>query len=685
MSEPIEVCADSPQEISILLVEDNPCDARVVRECLSEGLSEGFLLDRTKTLGQALDHLRRFDYDVALVDLALPDSTGVATVDSILTDAPGLALVVLTGLTDENTALDCVRAGAQDYVVKGEHGPEILVRTVRFAIKRNQADEALRESEARYRRLFERNLAGVYQTDAEGHILDCNDAFVKILGARSRREILEQPAWDLYLDPDQAEGLTEALSRQGEIRNCVIDFRRVDGQPVRVQANLTRVDANGYGMFVQGTVFDVTEHRELEDRLYRSRKMEAIGRLAGGVAHDFNNILTSITGYTELSLLDTDPDNPVHDNLREIREASRRAALLTRQLQAFGRRPAVKAELLDINQLVASFEKLIATSVGEHIATELSLESGVGRIRADRGQIEIALVDLVMYAGEAMPGGGALIIETSKVTLDSDFVKAHPGASTGPHVRLSLRASRTGGKKGAIRCFVGPRLARSEAEECARLTGTHGIVRRSGGWLAVEREPGEGVTSRVFLPVCDEAAASPGARCRESGDAAADHARILLVEDDEALRMMGARVLKREGFEVKAASEPAEALEIVARDGASFDLLLADLVMPGMSGRDLAITLIAEQPDLKVLLVSGYPEDACLVQESGSARMAFMEKPFRPTELVNEVRAVLSKARAASTAGHSGLVARDVALRLGAAAGEAPVRVGISGTVTNSG
>lgn len=628
-----------PGIANVLLVEDNPGDARLVSECLRTRLGGCFVLDQAETLGSALTLLEGSDYDVALVDLGLPDSAGVETLEAVRLEAPLLPVIVLTGLNDERTALECIRAGAQDYVIKGQHDAEVLVRTMSFAIKRCQAERALRESEGRYRNLFERNLAGVYLTDQSGRILDCNDAFAKILGAAEKRDLFDTPAWDLYLDPDQAAALRGELDASRELKNHRLDLRRIDGQPVHVLANISWLNSDVGCPLVQGTIIDITEGQQLRDRLCRSYKLEAIGSLAGGVAHDFNNLLTSITGYTELSLEAVDAGSPVHGNLEEIRQAARRAALLTQQLLAFSRRQILNPRRLEVNDLVTSLERLISSALGDGIILTVRASEDAGEVVVDRGQLETALMNLALRAREAMPDGGELTIETSRVELGGDWVREHSGAAGGPHVMLALRDTGAGMDAEALKRVFEP-FSELELPNRSRLglAAAYGIIIQSGGYVDVESGPSGGSTFKIYLPVADVESVDEASETALATEVA--EKTILLVEDDDVLRRMSERVLLGQGYEVLTAGDPAEALNLAGES--DFDLLVSDVVMPGMSGLDLARSLTADRPELKVLLMSGYPSDICSQEDSLPSPIAFLGKPFKPSDLTREIRAVIA-------------------------------------------
>ncbi|HEY7513995.1 MAG TPA: ATP-binding protein, partial [Vicinamibacteria bacterium] len=406
------------------------------------------------------------------------------------------------------------------------------------------------------------------------------------------------------------------------------------------------------GMILLAT--DVTSRKQTEaalsrteEQLRQAAKMEAVGRVAGGVAHDFNNLLTAILGYAELALGRLGPEDSVRRHIDGIVRTATRASDLTRQLLAFSRKQVLSPRVINLNDVMAASEGLFRRLLGEDIRLVSRLGTALGATRVDRAQVEQILMNLVVNARDAMPEGGALVIETRNVQLDEEWASGHPGSSTGPHVMLSVNDSGVGMDAETQRHIFEPFFT---TKELGRGTGlglatVYGIVKQSGGYITVESTVGKGTTFRIFLPRVEEkppkaeavASASAPARGRET---------ILLVEDEDVVRELAREALQEGGYNVLEARHPGEALLVAERqrqDG--LDLLLTDVVMPHMSGPQLAERLREHQPDLRVLFMSGYTDDAALRHGVLRSEVFFLQKPFTPEVLARRVRETLDVKR----------------------------------------
>ncbi|HYL20544.1 MAG TPA: ATP-binding protein, partial [Gemmatimonadales bacterium] len=395
---------------------------------------------------------------------------------------------------------------------------------------------------------------------------------------------------------------------------------------------------------VRGVVInarDVTERRSLERQLLQAQKMEAVGRLAGGVAHDFNNVLTAILGYAGL-LLDGLPTlSPLRPDLEEIRKAADRAAGLTRQLLAFSRKQVLEMRALDLNELVADMDKLLRRLLGEDIDVVTNLDRTLGAVRADAAQLEQVVVNLAVNSRDAMPEGGTLMIETRNADLDDSYAGEHVPVRPGRYVMLAVSDTGTGMSAETMSHVFEPFFTTKEAGKGTGLglSTVYGIVKQSGGYVWCYSEPGHGTTFKVYLPRVDE----PIARLPIRAVAGPPHGSetVLVVEDEPGLRALTRRVLEKHGYTVLEA-RTADAASALVRDHAGpIHLLLADVVLPGASGRTLADELLARRADLKVLFMSGYTEDAIVHRGVLAANTAFIHKPFSAEALAAKVREVL--------------------------------------------
>jgi len=434
----------------------------------------------------------------------------------------------------------------------------------------------------------------------------------------------------------------ERLRREGSLVSYESQGRRKDGSSIWLIENVSLIRDEDGEEILLGTVFDMTERRRLEEQLLQSQKMEAVGRLAGGIAHDFNNLLTAIAGYSALLIEQLPENDPRRESAEEIREAGRRAAGLTQQLLAFSRRQVLEPRVLDLNAVIASMEKMLRRVIGEDVELTTALDSGLWRTLADPGQIEQAIVNLVVNARDAMPRGGRLTLETGNVTLDEQFASAYATVHPGPHVMLAVSDTGVGIEASLQARLFEPFFTTKERGKGTGLglSTTYGIVKQSGGSIWVYSEPGHGTTFKIYLPRCDEpldarAAPAPPAKPRPGSET------VLLVEDEPEVRRLVEKLLRMEGYAVLSAGSPAEALAAAKAVRHEIAILVTDVIMPGMNGQELARVLAADLPAMRVLYMSGYTDAAIAHQGILPPGTAFLSKPFTPDALARKIREVL--------------------------------------------
>ena len=623
--------------ITVLLVEDNPGDARLILELLGEVQAQAFDLERVDRLDRALTRLARTGVDVVLLDLGLPDSQGLDTFVRARRGAPNEPIVVISGLDDERVALEAVRSGAQDYLVKGRIEGQLLARVLRYAIERKRAEEALREREAYYRTILEHIGDAVFIAAPDSRYLDVNPRACELTGY-SREELLRLRISDTYAAEERAAAAA-LVSEVATGRPVVLErsLVRKDGTVLTVESNARRLPDGR----LLGAVRDITERKKLEDQLRQAQKLEAVGRLAGGVAHDFNNVLTAIFGYVDLVLEDVPAGSPPRQDLEEIRKAAERAAGLTRQLLAFSRQQVLQPVVLNVTDVVQDIDKMVRRLVGEDVAVRLNLASDVGNVRTDPGQLQQVIMNLVVNARDAMPTGGKLLIETDNADLTEQYAELHQPVTPGRYVMLAVSDTGTGMTAETRARIFEPFFT---TKEKGRGTGlglstVYGIVKQSGGYIWVYSEPGRGTTFKIYLPRVD-APAERVAAPREAGTLAGTES-TLLAEDDAMLRPLAKGLLEKLGYLVLEAENAEQALAIARAHSARIHLLVADVVMPGASGRELARRLAESRPDTKVLYVSGYTDDAIVQHGMLEPGLNFLQKPFTPAALARKVREVL--------------------------------------------
>ena len=527
-----------------------------------------------------------------------------------------------------------VRVSATTF--EGKSASQAILRDI-SGRKRMEAE--LRDSEERYRLLFERNLAGVFRSTVGGRMLECNRAFAQMMGYASPAEVLAQPAVAFHEDARAREVFLDQLRREGSLVNHEMRLRRKDGTVLWVIENVSVLRADDdRGEVILGTLFDMTERRKLEEQLLQSQKMEAIGRLAGGIAHDFNNILTAVSGYTELLIGQLAAGDPRRESAEEIRQAGERAAALTQQLLAFSRRQVLEPRVLDLNAVIANMERMLRRVIGEDIELTTSLSTGLWRTRADPAQIEQAILNLVVNARDAMPRGGQLTLETANVELDAKY----SGGAPGPHVMLAVSDNGVGmDPEQQARLFEPFYTTKDRGKGTGLgLSTTYGVVKQSGGSIWVYSERGQGTTFKIYLPrsehPLDEPAESPVLAAPLNGTETA-----LLVEDEPEVRGLVEKILRMYGYTVLSAASPAEAIALSKNRAATIDILVTDVIMPGMNGRELSRVLAASRPELRVLYMSGYTDAVIAQQGILEPGTAFVSKPFTPDVLARKVREVL--------------------------------------------
>jgi PAS domain S-box-containing protein len=478
---------------------------------------------------------------------------------------------------------------------------------------------------------------------AGARIAECNDAMARMYGYKEARELVGTALADLHNvgDPANREQIRAFLRAGYRLSDSETREHAKDGKPRVFLNNVVGFIEDGKLIRVWGTQRDVSDQRHLEEQFRQAQKMEAVGQLAGGIAHDFNNLLTAILGNTQLLLRDLPPGDAKRGDVEEIRKASERAASLTRQLLAYSRRQMLQPEVLDLNVVVAEMDKMLRRLIGEHIALVTVLSPDLGRVRADPNQIEQVLVNLAVNARDAMADGGKLTIATANVELDETFAQAHLGSVPGPYSMITVTDTGTGMDATVRAHLFEPFFTTKEVGKGTGLglATVYGIVKQSDGYISVYSEPGRGATFKIYLPRIAAPADTAPPPAKSGADRGTE--TILVVEDEPAVLTLSRRALEAQGYLVLAAADATAALRLVERHGGTIHMLLTDVVMPGRSGRDLADSLAAQRPGIRVLYMSGYPGDGVVQHGELPPGSAFLQKPFSPDTLARKVRDVL--------------------------------------------
>jgi two-component system cell cycle sensor histidine kinase/response regulator CckA len=513
------------------------------------------------------------------------------------------------------------------------------------AIERLRIEHALRESEAQLARTEAFALVMTAHLSLEGRWLKVPPTLCRLLGLEEHR-LLGTSIDELLHPEDTVMGGWEHLVR-GETRTVDLETRwqRPDGKPLWMYLNASLVqDTAGEPLYLLLYLRDITERKSLEDQLRQAQKMEAVGQLAGGIAHDFNNLLTAILGSTELLLADTPPGDPRREDVQEISRSAHRAAALVRQLLAYSRKQVLQPRRVDLNAIVRDMGAMLRRVVGEPIQLRLDLDPGLGHVTADPGQLEQVIANLGVNARDAMPRGGTLTITTSNVTGRGVTAAADEGVpAAGPLVSLAVTDTGIGMDDEVRGRLFEPFFT---TKELGRGTGlglatVYGIVRQSGGHIQVRSRPGEGSSFTVYLPRA-EAPRPPRGALAAAAPVSGGSETVLVAEDEEAVRHLVCRVLRAKGYRVLEARHAEAALELAAAAAEPIDLLLSDLVMPGLGGRALADRLLNARPGLRVLFITGYAAEAVERQGRLPAGHGLLEKPFTADQLAHKVRETLT-------------------------------------------
>ncbi|MGH9872238.1 MAG: PAS domain S-box protein [Pyrinomonadaceae bacterium] len=539
-------------------------------------------------------------------------------------------------------------------VMKDGDGQPVGMRGVTTDIsERKRTEAALRESEERYRELVENARDIIYEHNLEGNYTSTNKAGQELTGY-SLAETLQLNLIDTVA-PEYLDKAREMLRLKlaGEtVTAYELEILTKEGSRVPVEVNTRLVYQNGFPVGVQGIARDITERkrleealRESEEQLRQSQKLEAIGQLAGGVAHDFNNLLTAINGYSALALRRLGDDHPISSYLEEIKKAGDRAANLTRQLLAFGRKQLLQPLALNLNDIVGDMIKLLKRLIGEDIQLITKPGANLKQIKADPGQLEQVLVNLVVNARDAMPRGGIVTIETANTTLDRAYASKHLDAAPGEYVMLAISDTGTGMDQKTMSRIFEPFFTTKEKDKGTGLglSTVYGIIRQSGGSVWVYSELGKGTTFKVYLPLVEEkqelAAETITATTVKRGSET-----VLLVEDEDMVRKLTSELLVESGYTVLEANGGDAAIDLGKEHKARIDLLITDVVMPKFSGKEVAERLRAIHPETRVLFMSGYTDQAIVHHGIVDSDIAFIQKPFSERALAQKIRDVLDSA-----------------------------------------
>jgi two-component system, cell cycle sensor histidine kinase and response regulator CckA len=631
-------------ELRVLMLEDNANDFELIRRELGR-LTPAPTVKRVTGESEFVAALRDFGPHVILCDHNVPAFDGRRALERVLEIQPDTPFILVTGSLDEETAVAYLKSGAADYILKDRLGR--LGPAVNDALTRSDERLALRRHQRLLRQIIDADPSLIFVKNWDGRFVLVNQATADVYGT-TVEELVGKA--DADFNPN-AEEVAHFLRDDREVMSSgqpkFIAEEAVTNpqtkqtrwfQTIKIPLRMPGEDA----MTLLGVATEITDRKLLEEQLMQSQKMEAVGQLAGGVAHDFNNILTAIVGYTDLLAAEFGADTRQLEDLEEIRKAARRAAALTRQLLSFSRKQVLEPRIVDINGVVMNLDKMLRSLMSENITLKMNLAEDLDAARVDPNQLEQVIMNLAINSRDAMPEGGTLTIETANAKLDDDYAARHISVIPGDYVMLAVSDTGSGMTDDVKARIFEPFFTTKPAGRGTGLglSTVYGIVKQSGGNIWLYSEPDKGTTFKIYLPAVqalpeDVGKPAPAEAPRQGSGT------VLLVEDDEQLRRLTHRALAAQGYVILEADRGRTALELSRRHKGPIDLLLTDVVMPDTNGRKLADTLRASRPGLRVLYMSGYPDGAIMDHGMLEPGVAYLAKPFTTEAITRKVREVL--------------------------------------------
>jgi two-component system, cell cycle sensor histidine kinase and response regulator CckA len=640
-------------ELRVLVVEDRNDDAMLLLHELERG---GYVVTHTRveTVDALKNALAGGEWQLVVSDFSLPSMTAHDVLKTVNAMRPELPCIVVSGTISEEAAVDVLRAGARDFVVKERMARLIpaIGRELQESVerrRRHEAEATLQETRERMQFALEAVGIGTWEVDFRTGRANWSDVLEQLHGLAPGTFGGTVEAVAATIHPEDREQVMQRIGQaKADQQNYRAEYRTTwpDGSTHWIASIGRTVGEREAGTLrAVGVGMDITAQKRLEEQFRQAQKMESIGSLAGGIAHDFNNLLTVIGGCCELVALRVPPDTAVTEPLEEIRSATQSATALTRQLLTFSRQQIVMPQLLDLTATIKGFGKILRRLVEENVQIEFRLSPDPGLVRADPGQVEQVLLNLVANARDAMPVGGTVTIETRRTTLEPDQALLPPKLTSGDYVELSV-ADNGSGMSAEVRArlfepfFTTKPVGRGTG---LGLATVYGIVRQTGGHIVVHSVLGVGTTFRIYLPIAAPAADVAPPSAAAAPNVATGHETILVVEDNAALRRLNERVLQRYGYKVLAASNGVEAQQICSEYPGVIHVVLADVIMPGESGPKVAEWIVERRPDTRIIYTSGYVGEAIAGTKVIEGTNTFLQKPFTPTQLVDAIQQVLSR------------------------------------------
>ena len=642
----------APQPLQVLLVGRREEDFFLIREILER--NRGLLsaeLDHARSIDEARGKLRQRPYGLVLFEHETGDAEAVRLVSQFHHAGVSVPFLLLTEDADEKTVAEIVESGNWNCVAKSQLDGATLVRSIRstLALHTLQQDQQVADELVRkLSRAVEQSADAVMITGRNGIIEYVNPAFEALTG-HTRDEARGKTPRILKSGEQDAETYQELWKTicAGNVYRGIMVNRKKDGALYYVEESICPLrDSDGQITHFISNSRDLTDRMRLEAQLLQAQKMDAIGRLAGGVAHDFNNLLTIITSYSELAMDAVPEGSALESKIHEILLAARRAAELTRQLLAFSRKQPQALRVVELNPIIAGIAKTLPRLIGEDIEFTFLPGEGLGRVKVDALQIEQVLMNLAANARDAMPQGGHLRIETSKVILDGEYIHSKPAViPPGPYALITVTDDGAGIPRENLPHIFEPFYTTKPAGKGTGLglATVYGIVKQNKGFIWVYSERGAGSVFKIYLPFANAATVSKEAEVAKNESISRGSETLLLVEDEYAVRQATAEFLRLQGYHVIEAKDGLEALNVAARHPSKIDIIVSDVVMPNMSGGELAKALARVRPDARFLFVSGYAGKTVLDHKVVDLETNFLQKPYTLRQLSAKIRAALAR------------------------------------------
>jgi len=638
---------DINQPVKILFAEDVPTDVEIAKRKLKkEGLDFTFRLVDTEE--DFRRELKEFDPDVIISDYSMPSFDGMTALQIARSAEKFYPFIIFTGSMNEETAVACMKAGANDYVIKEQitRLPFAVIEAInksRTLVEKQKMEESLIESEEKFRNLFYNHSAVKLIIDPETlDIYEANKAASEFYSwPIEKLESMKITEINDINENEVRKNIAKVV--KGSKNNFQLRHFKANGDMVDVEVFSSHVQIGGK-VYIHSIIHDITEQKRLENQLRQSQKMESIGRLAGGIAHDYNNILTVILNYCELALMELDPSSELAGYIKEIKKAGERSNEITSQLLAFARKQSSNPKVLDLNNSIDEMISMLQRLIGESIELIWLPDSGVCPVKMDPSQLHQILANLCINARDAIGDSGKITIETNCVSIDESYAKTNPGFLPGEFAMLAVSDNGCGMDKSTVENIFEPFFTTKGAGEGTGLglSTVYGIVKQNGGFVNVYSEIGEGTTFKIYLK-CESGMVEKTEEIQKAAPSESKGETVLIVEDEEAILKIAEKMLETLGYNLLTSNNPLEALQIAEEYSGDIDIVVTDVVMPDMDGKKMSDKITKLHPSAKVLFMSGYTSNVIGQHGLFEDNVNFIQKPFKMNDLEMKIREILDR------------------------------------------